>query len=394
MAAVVQNYPQQTGTITMLQTRPSSATGIMSGHSHSHSHSPSPSSQQYMANQQANRNSFHGLAGAVGGQSSYRGISATPVQPYAFTATPTLANGGQWQAYGSLRTTSTPNMPTTQTLGPNMAARPLYQSNGSMTNIPSSAGRPVVMAQGVSRDDSSLPPMSAVAFRQQSAHLAGTSGQPTFAQVASGKAAPDRYRRPSPRTTDSTSGVSPQTQGLGSAVPSGSGMATVVHLYNPRAMSGKVSIPRNSATLASANRPHSAYGYMPGVAADDMQVPRQATEDDLKRFRRRSMASFDATDYPNPMTPQELKLQQAGEAFRAQKNSFSDKDKKPSTSTRVAPVPAADKKTTHTRNGSSESLVSSRSSNSRPSSVSRLNATTIADALSNQTWISASPYCY
>lgn len=347
----------------MLQARPSSATGIMSGHPQSQA----GANQQYTANSQTHRNSYHGLPGNVAGQTSYRGIAAAgPVQPYAFTSTPTLGNGGQWQPYGALRTTSTPSVPTTQATSPSTPSRPQYQSYASMTNLPSSAK---VSVQGMARDDSFLPSGT----RQQ-----GTStSQPTFAQVASGKATPERYRRVAPRTaTDLSSSNSSQPQpssagftpGAGSAVPSGSGMATVVHLYNPRAMGQKMPIARNSATLAS--RPHSLYGYVPGMAADDMLIQRQPTEDELRRFRRRSMHSIDISDYPTPLTPQELKQQSEA----ARKAISSDKSQKPTP--RVVPMPASssvnnfNNTATSARNGSSESLVSSRSSNSRPSSVS------------------------
>lgn len=364
MAAMVQTYPQQTGTVTVLQNRPSSSSGIMPAHAHSHSHSSSQSGQQYGANtSQAQRNNYHGLA-AVGGQSSYRGSSG-PVQPYAFTTTPNLANNvNQRQAYGAIRTTSTPNAPTLQTLDP----RARYQAN----NLSSGVSVPVVSTQPVTRDDMSLPQMnrniSPAAARPQSTYM---TGGPTFAQVAAAKSSPERYRRPTPRHTESTPIVQQQQQVPGSAMPSsGSGMATVVTMYNPRvAGSGQQPVgPRTS-----GSRPQSAYGsLMTGVAADDMQVHRHTSEEETKRFRRRSMASFDATDYPSPMTPQEFKQQQkrADEAAlrkQAEKNQQLQQQK---TIVRNLTVPTIEKTTSHARNNSSESLVSSRSSNSRPSSVS------------------------
>lgn len=131
---------------------------------------------------------------------------------------------------------------------------------------------------------------------------------------------------------------------------------------------------RNSATLAA--RPHSLYGYMPGMSADDMVIQRQPTEEEMRRFRRRSMHSIDASDYPIPLTPQELK-EQTEAARRARKASISSQKGSP----RVVPVPApaaASKNTnttaTQARNGSSESLVSSKSSNSRPSSSTNRNS--------------------
>ncbi|KAK7987604.1 hypothetical protein PG989_007919 [Apiospora arundinis] len=375
MAAMVQTYPQQTGTVTVLQTRPSSSSGIMSAHAHSHSHS-SQSGQQYAANtSQAPRGSYQGLAGVVGGQTSYRGSSG-PVQPYAFTSTPNLANNNnQRQAYGgAIRTTSSPNAPTMQTLDP----RVRYQTNTSMNNLTSSASVPVVTTQPVSRDDMSLPPIrrnvSPSAPRPQSTYL---TGGPTFAQVAAAKASPERYRRPTPRHTESTP-VIQQQQVQGSAIPSGSGMATVVHLYNPRAAGGgqQVVAPRTS-----ASRPQSAYGsLMTGVAADDMQVHRHTSEEETKRFRRRSMASFDATDYPSPMTPQEFKQQQkradelAALRMKSDKNQQFQQQQQSKTIVRNLTVPTIEKTPSHARNNSSESLVSSRSSNSRPSSSTNRNS--------------------
>lgn len=337
----------------MLQTRPSSATGMMPGHSQS----PSQSGQQYS---QTNRNSFHGLPGSAGVQASYRGISGGPVQPYAFTSTPTASNDRQWQSYGALRTGSTPSLPTTlQMSGSATAGRPQYHSSASMSNVQQGSSKSSsAMVKGMSRDDSALYSGS----RQHS-----SQHQPTFAQVVSGRPAPDRYRRSSFR--EQQPGMS-----SGSAAPSGSGMTSVLHLYTARGP-GQAPIPRNSATLAA--RPHSMYGHFPGMSADDILVQRQPTEAELKRFRRRSMHSFDASDYPNSLTPQEFK-RQTEEALRPRKTSVSDKPQK---SPRIVPVPGAsvDKSNVnnnvrpiagHARNGSSESLVSSRSSNSRPSSVS------------------------
>ncbi|KAI1866999.1 hypothetical protein JX265_007575 [Neoarthrinium moseri] len=394
MAAMIQTFPQQTGTITLLQTRPSSASGIMPGHSQ---HSQPQPGQQYGANPQVHRNSSYGVPGAVGGQTSYRGISGGPVQPYAFTSTPALGNGGQWQTYGALRTTSTPSLPTMQMGGSLVAARPQYQTTASTNNLPSNARMAPAVRHGASRDDMSLP---SLATGQQSSTHGSAAGQLTFAQVVSGKAAPERYRRTSPRTasaTDSSSSQSSQSQGSGSALPSGSGMATVVHLYNPRAMPNLAPIPRNSATLAP--RPHST--YIPGMAVDDMVVPRQPTDEELKRMRRRSMHSFDSSDYPTPLTPQEFK-QQTEDALRGKRFSIPDKHQK--AAPRVVPVPAPaavpDSRNTltvnhattaHTRNGSSESLVSSRSSNSRPSSSTNRNPNTVvpttspASAVTNST---------
>ncbi|OTB08327.1 hypothetical protein M426DRAFT_182332 [Hypoxylon sp. CI-4A] len=374
MAALVQTYPQQSGTVTLLQTRPSSSSGMM----------PAPSGQQpnqaYMGNQQ--RNNYHHLSGSVGGgQTVYRGNTSAPVQPYAFTATPNLANGGQWQQYGAYRSSS--SVPGMQASDPNVSARSRYPSGSNTSGNLNSQPAPVI-----SQDDSRTT--SASGPRPQLAPLNLSSNQPTFAQVAASKATPERYRRPSPRYTDSSPSVMQLPQG--SAMPSGSGMATVVHLYNPRAIPDrKAGIPNSRNPVTVANRPHSAYGTM-----DDMQLYRHPTEDEAKRFRRRSIHSINSTDYPNPLTPQEFK--KAEEKFRTEAlaaprtQAGSEKDQKnvarngPGLSA-TGPV---EKNKMHVINGSSESLVSSGSSNSRPSSSANRSSNTSAPTTSPASISSAS----
>ena len=342
----------------MLQTRPSSSSGI----------APSSSSQSQM-NQQYNsqRNSFHGLSGPSGGQMMYRGTSGGPIQPYAFTATPGLAQNNQWQQYGGYRTSSTPNLPTMQMVNPIAQTRP--QHPAQMVAAPSYAQMVSKGAAGFSRDDSSLPSASRpaqTANRQSN----NTSNQLNVAQPATSKVSPERYRRPSPRNTDSYPAAQ-QSQPQAYAMHSNSGMANV---QNPRIVPDLKGItPRN---ITPMNRPHSFYAAVPISAKDDIHLHRQPTPEELKRFRRRSMHSIDSTDYPKPLTPQELK--QAEESLRNQtaaaskKNNTTFSENKLATRTAVLAPPV--EKSSHARNGSSESLTSSRSSHSRPSvSLSQLN---------------------
>lgn len=373
MAALVQTYPQQSGTVTLLQTRPSSASGRMPGPSGTQ---PNPA---YMGN--AQRNNYHGLSGSVGGGPTvYRGNTSAPVQPYAFTATPNLANGGQWQQYGTYRSsTSVPNM---QMADPNASAR----SRPANSNTPGNNNGHPSMPNGMSQDDSRVA--SASGPRPQLAPLNISSNQPTFAQVAAAKATPERYRRPTARYTDSSPSVmqtqQAQQQQQSSAMPSGSGMATVVHLYNPRAMPDrKAGTPRN--TVVPVGRPHSAYGSM---AVDDMQLYRHPTEEEAKRFRRRSIHSINSSDYPSPPTPQEFK--KAEESLRLESLAASRKHGSSDKSQKTTPRPIVglsangpvEKNTMHRINGSSESLVSSGSSNSRPSSSANRNSSASAPTAS------------
>lgn len=128
-------------------------------------------------------------------------------------------------------------------------------------------------------------------------------------------------------------------------------------------------MPRNSAHLASS-RPHSAYASVMGASVDDIHVPRLRNDEDVKKFRRRSLHSIDFSDY-SPLTSRDIK--HAGETAHAEvpvdakKASSIEKEQK--TVTRVVPLPAVERNSLHTRSGSSES-VSGRSSNSRRPSVS------------------------
>ena len=105
MAALVQSYPQQSGTITMLQTRPSSSSGMLpQGQSQSQSYGGS----------QGQRNSFYGNSGPIGGQQAYR-TNSGPIQPYAFTSTPNYhVSAPRQQNVVSYRTASSPAVPTMQ----------------------------------------------------------------------------------------------------------------------------------------------------------------------------------------------------------------------------------------------------------------------------------------
>ncbi|KAI0456131.1 hypothetical protein F5B21DRAFT_513486 [Xylaria acuta] len=318
MAALVQTYPQQSGTVTLLQTRPPSTTGIMSGASQGHS-------GQTYGNQQ--RHVYHGSSGSVGGQAGYRSGTVAPIQPYAFTSTPSLANSGQISQHGGYRASS-------GTTVPNLPQLVDSRMQSSITTA-----RPL---------------------------LNGTSTQPTFAQVAASKASPERYRRPAPRQTDSSPPIVQSQQVQGSAGPFGSGMPTAAQLYNSRAL------PRSQGM--ASNRPQSAHGSLAGATMDDMHIYRHPSEDESKRYRRRSIHSINSSDYFSGLAPQNFN--RMTESFQpdgitgSKKQGSNEKEQRP---TRVVPLPPPAGNASHVRNGSSES-VSSRSSNSRPSSSANRNS--------------------
>ncbi|KAH9238880.1 hypothetical protein K456DRAFT_1828113 [Colletotrichum gloeosporioides 23] len=327
MAALVQTYPQQTSTVT-LQTR--SSGNMMPAQAQAN--------QQYMAAQQAQRN-FSGASGV------HRGSNA-PIQPYAFTSTPSLNTTGQWQQYGNgYRTASSPAVPTQGMVQGHDGNRSRHTGSSSV-----SYSHNMGTSQGGSRDDSAIPAArtNPQAQRPQSAYLAGsTTPQMTFAQAAGAKTTPDRYRRPALQ----------QQQPRQTSAPSGSGMATVSHLYNAPGSNDQKSASVRSRNASFQSRPSSYYG-----AVDDMQLNRPA--EDTMRLRRRSMHSLDSADYPKPLTPQEF--------AQSEESSRPDRVPTPKNNERslrmVSSLAPPTDTNMHVRNGSAESVASSRSSHSRPSS--------------------------
>ncbi|KAF4915680.1 Protein BNI4 [Colletotrichum fructicola] len=216
MAALVQTYPQQTSTVT-LQTR--SSGNMMPAQAQAN--------QQYMAAQQAQRN-FSGASGV------YRGSNA-PIQPYAFTSTPSLNTTGQWQQYGNgYRTASSPAVPTQGMVQGHDGNRSRHTGSSSV-----SYSHNMGTSQGGSRDDSAIPAArtNPQAQRPQSAYLAGsTTPQMTFAQAAGAKTTPDRYRRPALQ----------QQQPRQTSTPSGSGMATEFAQSEESSRPDRVPTPKNN----------------------------------------------------------------------------------------------------------------------------------------------------
>jgi hypothetical protein len=340
MAALVQAYPQQTSTASMLQTRTGSNSSMMP---------PQSQTNQQYAGAQQQRNNYHGGAGAVSGPVAYRGSSA-PIQPYSFTATPSLNHNGQWQHYSAYRASSSPSVPTMQNLDPNTSTGRLrHAANASMPNLPNSA---LNVASIGSRDDSTIPVSGTRRVspgpRPQSAFLSNSSNQVSLGSSTATKSQPDRYRR----TAAQRSPESGATQG--SATPPGSGMASVNHLYTQQTQNKE-----RRPSPSNLSRPNSFYAKVPG-SADDMQLYRH--QEDSRRIRRRSMPALDTAELPKSLQPADLKRT---EDLGPRGGNDKDQIKTARLVTISSPVGGA-------KNGSSDSLVSSRSSNSRASSVSCL----------------------
>ena len=353
MAALVQTYTPQTATVAMLHTRPKSASGMLQSHQGQQYHQqPQGSSQP--------RNSYHGgLQGPTGGQVVYRG-SVGPVQPYAFTSTPSLNQTVQWQPPAAFhRASSASALPTVQTIDRSQnGGRSRYLASASMTNLPITST--VGTSMGGSRDDSSIP---STATRR-----IATTFTPPYGQTA--KPSPERYRRPAPRNIDTSAPMQHGhgQQQPGSAPPSGSGMASVNHLYNQR---------------SEQQRRNSFVGAMSGSAVADEGVQLTgafSAADAAARVRRRSLPALDSAEFIKPLTPLQIDLT----GNKQPEESLTNRLDQPLSSPRpksagkeqqqhlTANDAAAVQRTkaAHGRTGSSDSRVSSRSSSSRPSSVS------------------------
>jgi hypothetical protein len=109
-----------------------------------------------------------------------------------------------------------------------------------------------------------------------------------------------------------------------------------------------------------------------GVTADDLQLSRQTSQDQGKRYRRRSIHTIDAGDYSHDGVKSiAAGLQQQGSRQVSSANGRIDHQQHPLRSSPIVTIRPA---TAHGRNDSTESVNSIRSSHpsrpsSRPSSV-------------------------
>jgi hypothetical protein len=340
MAALVQSFPQQSATITMLQPRPASASGPFHG--------------QMPRNAQASRNMYN--AGTV--PNTYRGVP--PVAPYAFTATPVLghvANPLRQNPTGSHlrlenRTASAPVVSLTQPAASTVSQTRQRQLATSPTVVLPNSAEPMGRDRLATKDDFFIPrprPNPSLAPRPLSAM---ELGMPDSKIMAAGgiKPSPDRYRRNQRRVELGTMGP-----GSGPASPSGSGMAPVGPLYSHPAQS--VSSP---SFLQQSYRAPLVDGEDEGDAAAPNQPPEEA-----KRYRRRSSTSPNERELAGPAIQPK-----APAAPSPPVKTWASVVSSPYVAGRQDPRPFGPARpgSSHERTGSNESVSSNRS-HPRPSSV-------------------------
>jgi hypothetical protein len=376
MAALVQAYPQQSSTVTMLQTRPSSASGILQNPSQGQSH-------QYPTNTtQSNRNSFHGMNTTMG-VSSYRGATTVaPIAPYAFTSTPSLAMPGRRTAsvphiQANNRTSSAPgSVPTLRQSESANGPRSRYPAAASVSTTSSSSSSDLssLSQRSGSKDVSSLGGSTRASSgnaKSGSTLLPGNGvNLAPSPQSSPGKTAPDRYRRPNNGRSQSST-TTPVNNAANAAVQA-STLPNVMQFYSA-ATQKPVQTPPLNLNLQMPQFTSQNLDFGPNLkAVDDSQINRHISQsqDQAKRYRRRSIHTIDAGDYsygaPNASPPG--LLQQGSRQSSSANGRIDHQQQHP---LRSSPIVNVRPSSPHGRTGSTDSINSVRASpHSRPTSVS------------------------
>lgn len=269
----------------------------------------SHSNRQYsVANSQAPKSVYN-----TNGSTGYRG-STVATQPYAFSSTPNLSQTLSWQQYGAYRASSSSTVPSHQAYDSSQNHRPTIQNNAQ--GYSNSFG----MSHGGSRDDSALASNRNLTPAARPHSYLSVSTQPSFS-TSTKQSGPDRYRRTTHHGRSQSSTFQP--------TPS---MVTPSQAYQANR--------RYSASHLAPNQ-----GLLSVSSMDDLQQYKQAAQGEAMRMRRRSVHTIEARD---------------NASVRPISRDSAD-SKQPRT---IRPE-------SHSRNGSSDSVSSTRSSHSRPSSVSR-----------------------
>ncbi|CAI7599886.1 unnamed protein product [Penicillium glandicola] len=254
MAALVQTIPQQSGTVPVLQTRPSSSSGTFSS---------SPQNQGSRI-QTMSWTSFN--AGNTGGYRAGHPV----VAPYAYNPNmnqSTVQNRQSWTPHlrpehRTFSAPTTPQVPVNPTYT-GASPRSPHLAAGSVSNPSNPSSRSYI-----SKDDSALP--SRKPRSDQPLRPLSTANLPSPSMTTSSpKPSPNRYRRTPQRAEAAAAPSSPSTP---SPIPT----VIVDDFGGPR-----------PARLNAHNRFSSV--------DDSSHVERAQPE----RYRRRSLGNMDATAYPN-----------------------------------------------------------------------------------------------
>ncbi|KAL8805968.1 MAG: hypothetical protein Q9182_001625 [Xanthomendoza sp. 2 TL-2023] len=350
----------------MLQPRSPNADGFQSG----------TQGQPHQRGSQMPRNIYNSSVGSMAA-GSYRGHSPlSPSASYAFNSpsvNPTGANPLRQHPtiprYDT-RTASAPVTPFTNPItSPNLSTAPqnrlssVSAFNLSNTFTPQPSG---------SKDDSAVPATNTGSASRplSTVDLNSTALAPP---AITSKPAPDRYKRNHRRVeTAGLSTLSAQSQG-GSALPSGSGMATVGHLYSGGYQTSSTptltSYPsyRGSPSPSRQGNDSAGNNQLKLSSVDDSALTRPGSSEHAKRYRRRSISSLDAKEYQSFNSEPPAPLVTQPKTYAATLSHSTPQTQAQHRQPTYTQVQSSG--SNHGRNGSNESSISGRSG-SRPSSVS------------------------
>ncbi|KAJ5167500.1 uncharacterized protein N7482_006281 [Penicillium canariense] len=269
MAALVQTIPQQSGTVPVLQTRPSSSSGTFA----------SPSTQSPVSRyQNMSWSSFN-----AGNSGSYR-AGHPVVAPYAYTPnlgpsapSPTSQHRQSWSPHlrPEHRTFSAP-VTHQGSLNPSYTghSRVVHPAAGSVSNSSSSTSS---FRSHISKDDSALP--SRQLRTEQPLRPLSTANLPPpnvmniSSPAGSAKPSPNRYRRANQQRTE---GARPQSPAPASTPPAAEDQTAA----GPR-------------IILRSN------GHNRVSSVDDSSHLERPQPELAKRYRRRSLGNMDPSTYPN-----------------------------------------------------------------------------------------------
>ncbi|CAG8970726.1 hypothetical protein HYALB_00001508 [Hymenoscyphus albidus] len=369
MAALVQTYPQQSSTATMLQTRPSSASGIIQTTAQAPAH---PYNQNQSASQ-TNRNNFHGINGAMGASNHRPQATVAPIAPYAFTSTPSLTTPGQRSPANSRAISAPGAVPTLKNeSGSHPRSRYPAAASISTTSSSSSSDLSSLSHRSGTKDDSSINTSRAASGSPRPLSTVITSSG-TSSPV---KAAPERYRRPSNGRSQSATVGPTITQ---PPLPQSSTLPNVMQFYSTATQKpAPVAAQPPALQMPSFSNHILDFSSTIRGTADDIQLNRSSSQDQAaKRYRRRSIHTIDAGDFNAPSAGF---LQQGSR----QSNSASgriDHQPPPQHPLRSSPIVTVRPASSHGRNGSSDSVHSYRSTpSSRPGSAHKRDGVSMANS--------------
>lgn len=308
-------------------------------------------------------------------------MSTSPVAPYGFSSPPVLPNGSNPLRQHPTavppprlenRTASAPSVPLAQ-LGsqqsPSISNRPrppaINTTSTPLNASTNSNSRQQSFSDGNTSVPTSAPPH--LASRPLSTADLTLPAPQTASYATVAKSSPDRYKR-NHRRAETNGALTSSNQGQGgSAMPSGSGMANVGHLYtHPTQTSSTPSLTsypsyRGAPAASSPSMNDFHPGVQPRLASKDdmnLQRERQASTDLAKRYRRRSISSMEAKDFAIPLSETGLSQTKGStKSYAAMLAGPSPQERKEARTTSTIETPTS----SHGRSGSNESSVSARS---------------------------------